>query len=76
MTPGQWALAWVLANPLVTAPIAGPRTVEQWTENLRALEQDWHAEDEAFLDALVPPGHPSTPGYSDPKYPITGRPVG
>ncbi|MDH3593844.1 MAG: aldo/keto reductase [Rhodospirillales bacterium] len=76
MTPGQWALNWVLANPLVTAPIAGPRTVEQWSENLGALEHDWSAEDEAFLDALVPPGHPSTPGYSDPKYPITGRPVG
>jgi aryl-alcohol dehydrogenase-like predicted oxidoreductase len=76
MTPGQWALLWLLANPLITAPIAGPRTVEQWTENLRALEQDWIEEDEAFLDALVPPGHPSTPGYSDPKYPITGRPVG
>jgi aryl-alcohol dehydrogenase-like predicted oxidoreductase len=76
MTPGQWALLWVLANPLVTAPIAGPRTAEQWTENLGALRHDWTAEDEAFLDSLVPPGHPSTPGYSDPQYPITGRPVG
>ncbi len=76
MTAGQWALGWVLANPLVTAPIAGPRTLEQWTENLAALECDWTPEDEAFLDALVPRGHPSTPGYSDPKYPITGRPVG
>lgn len=28
-----------------------------------------------FIDTLVPIGHPSTPGYSDPSYPITGRPV-
>ncbi len=75
MTPGQWALGWVLANPLITAPIAGPRTPEQWAENLGALAHEWNEEDEAFLDALVPPGHPSTPGYSDPKYPITGRPA-
>ncbi len=75
LTPGQWALLWSLANPLITAPIAGPRTTEQWAENLGALEHAWDPEDEAFLDALVPPGHPSTPGYSDPKYPITGRPV-
>jgi aryl-alcohol dehydrogenase-like predicted oxidoreductase len=74
LTPGQWALLWSLANPLITAPIAGPRTTGQWAENLGALELSWDAEDEAFLDALVPPGPPSTPGYSDPKYPITGRP--
>ena len=76
MTSGQWAFNWVLANPIVTAPICGPRTAAQWAENLGALEHDWTPEDEAFLDALVPLGHPSTPGYSDPRYPITGRPVG
>ena len=31
------------------------------------------AEDEALVDRLVPPGHPSTPGYNDPQYPIEGR---
>ena len=76
MTAGQWALNWVLANPIVSAAIAGPRTAEQWHENLGALEHDWDPENEAFLDALVAPGHPSTPGYSDPSYPLTGRPVG
>ncbi len=75
MTAGQWALNWVLANPIVSAPIAGPRTAEQWQENLGALDHDWDPENEAFLDALVAPGHPSTPGYSDPSYPLTGRPV-
>ena len=32
--------------------------------------------DESFLDALVPPDHLSTPGYSDLEYPITGQPAG
>ena len=29
--------------------------------------------DEALVDGLVAPGHPSTPGYNDPQYPIEGR---
>ena len=75
VTAGQWAFNWVLANPLVTAVLAGPRTLGQWQEYLGAIGQAWSSEDEAFLDALVAPGHPSTPGYSDPKYAITGRPA-
>ena len=75
MTAGQFALNWVLANPIVTSVLAGPRTEDQWEEYLGALAHKLTPEDEDFLDALVPPGHPSTPGYSDPKYPITGRPV-
>ena len=31
------------------------------------------AEDEALVDRLVAPGHPSTPGYNDPAYPLEGR---
>ena len=29
--------------------------------------------DEALVDALVAPGHPSTPGYNDPQYPLPRR---
>ena len=36
--PADLALAWLLHNPLVTAPIIGPRTLEQLTGSLRALE--------------------------------------
>ena len=36
--PADVALAWLLANPVVTAPIIGPRTVEQLDGALRALE--------------------------------------
>ncbi|MBE9552294.1 MAG: aldo/keto reductase [Proteobacteria bacterium] len=75
MTPGDYALLWVLNNSLVTSLLAGPRTVEQWEAYLGCLRHEFTAEDEALLDSLVPPGHPSTPGYSDPQYPLTGRPV-
>ncbi|MHA1600284.1 MAG: aldo/keto reductase [Alphaproteobacteria bacterium] len=76
MTAGQFALNWVLANRLVTSVLAGPRTETQWDEYLGALDHHTDHEDEAFIDAMVAPGHPSTPGYTDPKYPIAGRPVG
>jgi len=36
--PSDVALAWLLKNPVVTAPIIGPRTVEQLDGSLRALE--------------------------------------
>ncbi len=71
--PVHFASAWVLNNSAVTSFIAGPRTFDQWTSYLGALEYSWSSEDEAFVDQLVPPGHPSTPGYTDPKYPIEGR---
>jgi aryl-alcohol dehydrogenase-like predicted oxidoreductase len=72
-TPLQFALAWLWANRNVTAPIAGPRTLEQLHEYIAAVGTPWSAEDEALVDSLVPPGHPSTPGYTDPRYPPTGR---
>ena len=73
ITPGQFAVAWVLNNRLVTAPIAGPRTEPQWEDYLDALAYRFTAEDEALVDSLVAPGHPSTPGYNDPAYPLEGR---
>ena len=73
VTPGQFASAWVLANPRVTAFIAGPRTEEQWRDYLGAPAYRWTPEDEALVDRLVPPGHPSSPGYTDPQYPLQGR---
>ena len=69
----HWATAWVLNNGAITAAIAGPRTLEQWTSYLGALDYKWTAEDEALANSLVAPGHPSTPGFNDPAYPIEGR---
>jgi len=74
-TATQFAVAWLLNNRLVTAPIAGPRTEAQWEEYLGALAYRFTAEDEALIDAHVAPGHPTTPGYNDPIYPLEGRPV-
>lgn len=75
VTPGQFATAWVLANPLVTSPIAGPRTMDQWEDYVGALSYEFTQEDEALIDGMVASGHPSTPGYNDPAYPIEGRPT-
>ena len=30
-------------------------------------------DDEALVDSLVRPGHPSTPGFTDPAYPLNSR---
>ena len=77
MTAGQFALLWVLANRIVTSVLAGPRTLAQWKEYVAALGHlgKLGPADEKLIDSLVPPGHPSTPGYSDPKYPPNGRAV-
>ena len=72
-TAGHFAVRWVLNNRLVTSVIAGPRTLEQWKDYVAALDAKFDAEDEALVYSLVSPGHPSTPGYNDPMYPIQGR---
>lgn len=72
-TPVAFALAWVLKNKLVSALIAGPRTEAHWESYCAALDVDLTPEDEAFIDGLVKPGHSSTPGYTDPGYPVEGR---
>ena len=72
-TPVQFALAWLWANRIVTSIIAGPRTLAQWQDYVNALGASWKSDDEALVDSLVRPGHPSTPGFSDPAYPIFGR---
>jgi aryl-alcohol dehydrogenase-like predicted oxidoreductase len=73
ITPGQFAFAWVLNNGFVTAAIGGPRTEAQWADYVGSLAYTFTAEDEALVDRLVAPGHPSTPGYNDPQYPLEGR---
>ncbi len=72
-TAVAFAIAWVINNKHVTSAIAGPRTLEQWKSYIPALSYKFDAEDEALIDSLVVTGHPSTPGYNDPAYPIEGR---
>ena len=53
--PADVALAWLLNNPVVTAPIIGPRTQEQLDGSLRALEIKLSEETLKKLDELFPP---------------------
>jgi aryl-alcohol dehydrogenase-like predicted oxidoreductase len=73
VTPGQFATAWVLNNSLITGLVAGPRTIDQWRDYAGATSYRFTEEDETFCNSLVAPGHPSTPGFNDPAYPIEGR---
>ena len=70
---GHFATAWVLANPIISSVIAGPRTLAQMEDYFPAIDVQITAADEAVVDGLVVPGHASTPGYNDPQYPFMGR---
>ncbi len=63
--PADVALAWVLANPVVTAPIIGPRTIEQLNGSVRALEISLADEVMAELDEIFPgPGGEAPEAYA------------
>jgi aryl-alcohol dehydrogenase-like predicted oxidoreductase len=63
--PADIALAWMLANPVVTAPIIGPRTLEQLNGSLRALEIQLSDESLARLDEIWPgPGGQAPEAYA------------
>ena len=48
----QAALAWLMVNPLVTSPIIGPRSLEQLSDNLAALDIRLSGEDVAILESV------------------------
>lgn len=52
----QYALAWTLANPVITAPIIGPRTMQQLEDNLPALDVKIPQAHLQRIDDLVPLG--------------------
>lgn len=52
--PADVAIAWTLTRSFVTAPIIGPRTIEQLHGSLRALEIDLTAETLAKIDEIFP----------------------
>lgn len=63
--PADVALAWMLKNPIVTAPIIGPRTMEQLDGSLRALELKLTDEQMAKLDEIWPgPGGAAPEAYA------------
>lgn len=63
--PADVALAWVLANPAVTAPIIGPRTLEQLEGSMHALELRLPEDAMERLDGIFPgPGGPAPEAYA------------
>jgi aryl-alcohol dehydrogenase-like predicted oxidoreductase len=63
--PADVALAWLLANPVVTAPILGPRTSDQLAGSMRALEIGLSAEVLSRLDEIWPgPGGEAPEAYA------------
>ncbi|MFT3965279.1 MAG: aldo/keto reductase [Sphingobium sp.] len=71
--PAAFAIAWVLHNRLISSTITGPRTEAHWDSYVEALDVRLTAEDEAFINGLVPAGHASTHGFTDPGHPVEGR---
>jgi aryl-alcohol dehydrogenase-like predicted oxidoreductase len=63
--PGTVALAWLLHNPAVTAPIIGPRTLEQLDAAVRATELSLDEETLSKLDEIFPgPGGEAPQAYA------------
>lgn len=63
--PQNVALAWLLHNPVVTAPIIGPRTVEQLESAAKAVEIVLDSETLAELDRIFPgPGNQAPEAYA------------
>lgn len=63
--PADVALAWLIQNPVVTAPIIGPRTNEQLEGSLRSLEINLSAEVLKKLDEIFPgPGGQAPEAYA------------
>jgi aryl-alcohol dehydrogenase-like predicted oxidoreductase len=63
--PGEVALAWLLHNPIVTAPIIGPRTIEQLDSAVRATEIVLDEDVLRKLDEIFPgPGGEAPKAYS------------
>lgn len=63
--PAEVALAWLLHNPVVTAPIIGPRTMEQLESAVSATEIDLDEPTLAKLDEIFPgPGGEAPKAYA------------
>lgn len=64
-SPAVVALTWLVQQPIVTAPIIGPRTMEQLTDSYQALELELDADAMAKLDEIwAGPGGPAPEAYA------------
>ena len=63
--PADMALAWLLKNPVVTAPIIGPRTMDQLTGALRAFKIKFSKDELQKIDEIWPgPGGEAPEAYA------------
>ena len=62
--PGDVALAWLLHQPAVAAPIIGPRTMGQLEASLRALKVSLDEAALARLDEIFPGPGPAPESYA------------
>lgn len=63
--PANVALAWLLKNPVVTAPIIGPRTIDQMKDSARAIEIQFSQEQLDRLNEIFPgPGGEAPKAYA------------
>jgi aryl-alcohol dehydrogenase-like predicted oxidoreductase len=63
--PADVALAWMLKNPVITAPIIGPRTMEQLDGSLRVLDINLTDDQMKTLDEIWPgPGGAAPEAYA------------
>ncbi len=63
--PADVALAWLLSNPIVTAPIIGPRSIAQLDSSLHTLDIKVTEEIRAKLDKIFPgPGGQAPEAYA------------
>jgi aryl-alcohol dehydrogenase-like predicted oxidoreductase len=70
------ALAWVMRHPAVTAPIIGPRTMEQLESQLPAADVVLSDEVLDAIDEIVPPGvniNPADGGWPNPGLEASAR---
>ncbi len=62
--PADVALAWMLQNPVITAPIIGPRTLDQLEGSLRTLEINLTEEHNAKINEIFPGYRTAPEDYS------------
>src|SRR3954462_15808317 len=72
-TPGQLALAWVLAQGDDVAPIPGTKRRKYLEENLGALDVRLSADDLARINRVIPPGMAAGARYAAPQMQALGR---
>lgn len=62
--PANTALAWLIHQKAVTAPIIGPRTLQQLKDSIKAIDIELNKESLLKLDEIFPPAGKSPQYYA------------